>query len=573
MGEMHMKFNKFSEVEISKPDFAKIIEESKASTIALKNAKTAEEAIKVIYDDFKASDEIDSNYSIASIRHTVNTNDEFYSGIIEEYDQQIPVLSQYGQEFTLAVLGSKFRKELEKEFGTYYFQKIEAGLKTFKPEIIPELQKENVLVSEYSKIMGSATVDFRGETMAITKIGPFRSSKDRATRKEADEAYWKFFADNDEKLGKLYGELVEIRNTIAKKLGFSDFTEVGYLRLGRLDYNAADVKGYRDEVYRNIVPLTNKLFKRQAERLNIDDIKYYDYTVAFQSGNPLPNGDAKELVKKAREMYSEMNPVASKYFNFMDDHQMMDLESKKGKVPGGYMTYIPSLESSYIFSNFNGTKGDVDVLTHEFGHSLQGFLGAEILNPSLRAPGYECCEIHSMSMEFFAYPWMKMFFDEQDEKYRFSHLVDAICFIPYGVSVDEFQHFVYANPKATHQERKAEWRKIEKKYLPHLKYEGENDFLASGGFWMRQLHIYQSPFYYIDYTIAQVCAFSFFVESLENYEEAFKKYLAFDKLGGKYPFKELLAKGEVPNPMVKGTIAKITPVLEKYLDQFDDSKF
>ena len=568
-----MKFNKFSDIKITKPDFGQIIAEIKEQTKALQEASSATEAIKIVYASFKTSDEIDSNYSIASIRHTVDTNDKFYSDIIEAYDQQIPVISQYSQEFTLAVLHSKFRQELENEFGSYFFAKLEANLKTFKPEIIPDLQRENVLASEYDKIMGSATVEFQGEKMPITKIGPYRSSKDRAVRKEANEAYWKFFADNDAKLGKLYGELVEVRDSIAKKLGFKDFTRLGYLRLGRLDYNEDDVKNYRDEVYLNLVPLTEKLFARQAKRLDIPDIKYYDYAVAFKSGNPLPQGDAKTLVKKAREMYAEMNPIASKYFNFMDDHQMMDLESKKGKIPGGYMVYIPSLKSSYIFSNFNGTKGDVDVLTHEFGHSLQGFLSADIVNPALRAPGYEACEIHSMSMEFFAYPWMQKFFNDQADKYRFSHLVDAICFIPYGVSVDEFQHFVYANPHASHEERKANWRRIEKKYLPHLKYEGENEFLASGGYWMRQLHIYQSPFYYIDYTIAQVCAFSFFVESLDNYQEAFEKYLKFDKLGGKYPFKELLTKGGIPNPMVSGTIAKITPVLEKYLDQFDDSKF
>jgi len=568
-----MKFNKFSEVTIEKPDFDKLIETAKSQTAALKAAKTPEEAIKIVYDDFKLSDEIESNYNIASIRHTVNTNDKFYSDIIEEYNQKLPVLSQYSQEFTMAILNSKFRKELEAEFGSYYFQKLEASLKTFKPEIIPDLQQENVLASEYDKIMGSATVEFRGEKLPITKIGPYRSSKDRKTRKEANEAYWKFFADNDKKLGELYGKLVKVRDTIAKKLGFKDFTELGYLRLGRLDYNASDVREYRDEVYNHIVPLSNKLFKRQAERLGLSDIKYYDYTVAFKSGNPVPIGTPKELVKKAREMYAEMNPVASKHFNFMDDHEMMDLVSKEGKVPGGYTSFIPSLKSSFIFSNFNGTKGDIDVLTHEFGHSLQGNLCADFSNPSLRFPGYESCEIHSMSMEFFAYPWMKKFFGDQDDKYRFSHLVDAICFIPYGVSVDEFQHFVYANPNATHEERKAEWRKIEKKYLPHLKYEGENGFLASGGFWMRQLHIYQDPFYYIDYTIAQVCAFSFFVESLENYEKAFDKYLTFTKLGGKYPFKQLLAKGGIPSPMVKGTIEKITPVLEEYLDKFDDSKF
>lgn len=568
-----MKFDKFSDVKIEKPDFGKM----KQTLIDMKNqldaSKTAEDVIKVIYKQFAYSDKLESEYSIASIRHTVNINDKFYTDIIEGYDENLPVLTEYDQELTIGILASKFRDELVKEFGSYYFEQLEAGLKTFKPEVIGDLQKENALVSEYSKIMGSATVTYKGETMPITKIGPYRSSKIREVRKEANEAYWKFFADNDEKLGKLYSDLVEIRTTIAKKLGFKSFTELGYLRLGRLDYDANDVKGYRDEVYKNIVPLTNKLFKRQAERLGIDDIKFYDYTLAFKTGNPLPVGTPKKLVSQARKMYEEMNPVASKYFNFMDDHEMMDLVAKDGKTPGGYMTFIPDLESSFIFSNFNGTKGDVDVLTHEFGHSLQGFLGSDIKVPSYRAPGYECCEIHSMSMEFFAYPWMKLFFEENEEKYRYAHLTDSICFIPYGVSVDEFQHYVYENPKATHAERKAKWREIEKKYLPHLKYEGENEFLASGGFWMRQGHIYQSPFYYIDYTIAQVCAFSFFTESLKDFDKAFDKYLAFDRLGGKYPYKKLLAEGGVPNPMVKGTIAKITPVLEKYLDSIDDLKF
>jgi M3 family oligoendopeptidase len=567
-----MEFENFNDVKTLKPDVEAIKKQMAEITEELKNAKNSQEAIDAVKKEFAVNDKISTDYQIAYIRHTINIHDDYYNDLMDFYDNNLPLLSSFEDAFDKVLVATAFKKEISKEFGEYLFTKVEMQMKVFKPDIIPDLQEENNLASQYNKIMGNAKGMFRGEEKQITEFDPLLTSADREVRKDAAAGYWGFFKDNEAALADVYDKLVKVRTRIAKKLGYDNFLPVGYLRLGRSDYGPEEVAHYRDHVYKNIVPLAESLYDKQRERLGITDFKFYDYKLEFNTGNPKPQGTPEELVTDAKKMYSEMNPIASKYFNFMVSHNLMDLVAKDGKIPGGYMTYIPNLKSSFIFSNFNGSAGDVDVLTHEFGHSLQGFLAADIPAPQLRSPGYELCEIHSMSMEFLAYPWIQYFFGQEAEKYRYAHLVEDIKFIPYGVSVDEFQAFVYTHPDCTHEERKAAWRAIEKKYLPHLHYGEDNPFLESGGYWMRQLHIYVDPLYYIDYTIAQVGAFEFYVESLSDFKKAFAKYLNFDRLGGQYPYKQLLKKAHIADPMEPETIPSLIPVLKKVLDSTDDKK-
>ena len=183
----------------------------------------------------------------------------------------------------------------------------------------------------------------------------------------------------------------------------------------------------------------------------------------------------------------------------------------------------------------------------------------------------EIAETNSMSMEFFTHPWMENFFGKDTEKYYYNHVIDALKFIPYGASIDEFQEFVYENPNVSPEERRRKYREIEKKYLPHLDYDG-NDYLENGGRWQRQLHVYNYPFYYIDYTIAQVNAFQYFIKDMENHEKAWESYLKLCKLSAKLPTKETLKEVGLESPFEEGTIAKITPQLRKYLESLDMEK-
>jgi M3 family oligoendopeptidase len=329
------------------------------------------------------------------------------------------------------------------------------------------------------------------------------------------------------------------------------------------------VANYRRQVYEHIVPLAEKLKKRQAKRIGIDKMKVYDENFSFASGNPTPKGNTEEIVSHAKKMYSELSPETNEFFTFMTENKLMDLESKKGKRPGGYCTFIPDFQSPFIFSNFNGTKHDVDVLTHEAGHAFQSFRSRELALPEYQFPTLEACEIHSMSMEFFAWPWIELFFKEDTAKYKFSHIADSLLFLPYGVTVDEFQHWVYENPEATPAERKQKWSEIEKKYMPWLDNAGI-EFLEKGGRWQKQLHIYCVPFYYIDYTLAQVCAFQFWAKNRKDHDKAWSDYLELCNAGGSRSFTELVDLAGLKVPFQDGCLDEVIPQLEEYLDSVDD---
>ncbi|HEY8364014.1 MAG TPA: M3 family oligoendopeptidase, partial [Haloplasmataceae bacterium] len=393
---------------------------------------------------------------------------------------------------------------------------------------------------------------------------------DRNMRKKAQLAITKFMEENESKLDDIYDELVKTRDAMARKLGYKNYVQLGYDRLTRTDYNPQMVANYRKQVYEDLVPLAQKLLKRQAKRLGLDKLKYYDESLKFLSGNAKPKGDEAWMINNAKKMYRELSKETDEFFTYMTEHHLMDLVAKKGKAGGGYCTYISNYKAPFIFSNFNGTSGDVDVLTHEAGHAFQVYTSRCYEVPEYHWPTYEACEIHSMSMEFFTWPWMKLFFEDEEQKYKFSHLSEAILFIPYGVTVDEFQHFVYENPNATKEERKAKWREIEKKYLPHKDYE-DNDFYNRGGYWFRQGHIFGTPFYYIDYTLAQVCALQYWVKMQENRATAWESYVDLCKLGGTKPFLELVEAAGLQNPFTDGCIKSVIGPIEEYLNSIDDT--
>ena len=315
-----------------------------------------------------------------------------------------PVLSKYGTEISKVLVNAPYRPELEKKFGSFLFKKYEASLKAFDEKIIPELIKENKLSSEYEEVVGGAQIEFRGQTYNLSQLGKFLEDKDRATRKEAAIAMDKWLGENEAKIAKIYDDLVHLRTEIAHKLGYETFTPLGYLRMGRTDYDADMVETYRNQIVRDVVPLCNKLYKQQMKNLGIRKPQHYDYNLMFANGNPMPAGDAKYLVNQAHKMYSDLGPESKEFFEFMMKYELMDLEARKGKAPGGYQISFPLYNSPFIFSNFNGTSGDVNVLTHEGGHAFQCYLSSGIKVPEYRQPTLESCEIHSMSMEFFAWP-------------------------------------------------------------------------------------------------------------------------------------------------------------------------
>jgi M3 family oligoendopeptidase len=561
----------FKSYTYERPDFDTLSARFETALDKFKNSVSASEQNLAMQEINALRNEVDTMSNICYIRHSIDTNDEFYKEEQDYLDELAPNVEGLVTKYYEALLSSQFRTELEEQWGSQLFALAEAQLKTFKPEIVPLLQKENKLSSEYTKLVASAKIQFEGEERTLAQLEPFTESRDRTMRKKASEARFGFFAEHEEAFDTLYDELVKVRTEIARKLGFKNFVELGYYRMFRTDYNAEMVASFRKQVEEHIVPIATRLKKRQAERIGVEALTYYDEPFNFKTGNAAPKGNPEWIIGQGKRMYNELSEETGEFFQFMIDHDLMDLVAKKGKAGGGYCTYIEGYKAPFIFSNFNGTSGDIDVLTHEAGHAFQVYSSRHFNIPEYLWPTFEACEIHSMSMEFFTWPWMELFFEEATDKYKFSHLSEALLFLPYGVSVDEFQHWVYENPEATPAERKQQWSKIEKKYLPHKNYDG-NAYLEAGGFWQRQGHIYNSPFYYIDYTLAQICAFQFWKRSRENMDAAWKDYLKLCKLGGSLPFTKLVAQANLISPFEDGCVQSVVGEIEAWLNSVEDSK-
>lgn len=557
------KIIKFKDYQYIRPKMALIEEKFNHTLSLLEKATSVEEQINAINEINGVRADFETMRTLSSIRHSINTFDLFYEQENDFFDENSPLYAKFENKLVLALYNSPFRHELESVYGKHLFNLIEVNLKTFKPEIIPDLQIENKLVTQYDKLKASAKIEFDGNTYNLAQMSPFLQSTNRKIRKRAESSVSGFYEKNEAIFDDIYDQLVKVRTKIAKTLGFSNFVELGYARLGRIDYNHEMVANYRKQVYEDLVPIVKDIIKAKAKRLGLRDLKSYDLGLNFLSGNPTPKGGKEWMVDNASKMYLEMSKETRLFFDYMTSRELLDLDAKPGKHSGGYCTYLPNYQSPFIFANFNGTASDVDVLTHEAGHAFQVFSSRHFTVLEYLFPTLEACEIHSMSMEFFAWPWMELFFEHDTMKYYYSHLADSLTFIPYGVSVDEFQHEIYQNPDMTKDERKALWRKIEQKYTPYKVYE--LDFLNRGGFWFRQGHIFQTPFYYIDYTLAQVCAHQFWVKNQENPIDAWQDYYRLCQTGGSMSFLELLKVANLKNPFVDGTIKAFVPSLQKWL--------
>ena len=563
---------KFKDYEYIRPDLNKIREEFEGLLEGFNNAKAFEEQNEIMSEINKIRYNVETMENLAYIRHSINTEDEFYAREQDFLDENMPLYQNIVSNFYRALLKSKFRDELEQTWGKQIFTLAELQLKTFSVEIIEDLVKENKLVTEYDKLIASAKIEYEGEERNLSQMTPFIQSKDGLKRKDAYEAYTGFFKENESKFDEIYDELVKVRTSMAKKLGYENYVEMGYARMSRSEYDAKMVANYRRQVYEDLVPVVSGLKDRQRKRLGLGELKYYDEPLEYLTGNATPKGGAEWILDNGKKMYRELSKETDEFFIFMVEHELLDLVSKKGKMSGGYCTFIPDYRSPFIFSNFNGTSGDVDVLTHEAGHAFQSYLSRDFEVPEYNFPTLEACEIHSMSMEFITWPWMELFFEDEVDKYKFSHLSGAVNFIPYGVTVDEFQHFVYQNPEATPEQRKTKWRELERKYLPFRDYK-DNDLLNRGGYWFRQGHIFGNPFYYIDYTLAQVCAFQFWIKVREDKDKAWEDYIRLSNAGGSKPFLELVELAGLKNPFVDGTIKEVIEPIKEWLDSVDDSKF
>lgn len=507
--------------------------------------------------------------ALSYMRYTINTVDEFYLEEKDYYDEVGPQVQNWLLQYAKAMLNTPFRRELEEagEIIPLVFQSFEIETKAISPAILDDMVEENKAVSEYSRLMAGMEFDFRGEKLPRPMLMKYAKSEDRATRKEVYEVLGNTLQEHAQALDGIFDRLVKIRDRMAKKMGYANFVELGYYRMGRLGYGPEEIRKFRDNVLTDWVPMVSRLRLENAKRLGLSELKLYDLDIIVPGGDPEPAGDQEDIFQAAREMYHDMSDETGEFIDFMLETDAFDVESRKNKWGGGYCTQFAQWKQPFILANFNGTSGDVDVVTHEAGHALASYMTAgNRFSCELDVGGMETAETHSMSMEFFAWKYMDKFFGDASGKYKFMHLMDAVSFIPYGVIVDDFQRQVYEKPTLTPEERKAIWRELEGKFRPHMSTEGI-PYLEEGTRWQYQMHIFETPFYYIDYCLAQTAALQFLLASRKDYDDAFGRYMRFLSQGGEKTFPQLLEEAGLRSPFQEGALKEVAQQAETLLEQ------
>ena len=555
---------KFADIQPETPTIEQVTAEYQAINAALDKAegKSDRELALQQWEDLRRR--LDTWSAMTSLNFSQDTTNQDYQKAQEYSDRLKPKLTALEVAMKQRLLDSQHRAELESILGQQAFSLWSADVTTFEPAIEADLVEESELINQYVQLLASAKIEFKGETVNLSGIRQYTEAGDRQTRYEAEKARWNFFSQNKAQLDSIYDRLVKLRHQMAQKLGYDNYIGLGYKRMQRIDYNEADVARYRDEVVAKVVPLAQKIIDRQAKKLNLDRICFWDESVFDLQGNPKPQGDHDWMLGQAQQMFNAMHPELGSFFETMVEGNFMDLKTRPGKAGGGFCTGFPTAGVPYIFANFNQTKGDVEVFTHEMGHAFQAWQSRNLPLIDYLWPTLESCEIHSMSLEFLTWSQMDKFFGDDADRFRQIHLAQSILFLPYGCAVDHFQHLVYANPEATPQTRNKMWQQMEARYLPWREY-GDLEYPALGGLWQEKQHIYCSPFYYIDYTLALCCAMQFWLKAESDFDAALTEYIALCQRGGKAPFQSLTKSANLVSPFQPGSLADVVTKAQDFL--------
>ena len=554
----------FADIKVETPVIEKVQIAYQNINTALNKAQNKEEIAQALHQWDQLRRQIDSWRALTSLHFSQDTRNEAYKKAQEYSDEIQPQLTALAVEMKRRLLSSNNRQELEEIIGVHAFSLWEADVMAFEPVIAEDLVQESKLVNEYVELLASAEIEFNGETVNLSGIRKYTQDRDRDTRYRAEKARWNFFSVNKSKLDNIYNDLVKLRHQMAQKLGYDNYIGLGYKRMQRIDYNQADVSRYRDEVVKEVVPLAEKIIAEKTQKLNLDRVQFWDESVFDLQGNPAPQGNEGWMLKQAQQMFDGMHPELSSFFRGMVEGNLLDLDTRAGKAGGGFCTSFPDYDVPYIFANFNGTKDDVEVFTHEMGHAFQYWQSRNLPVFDYLWPTLESCEIHSMSLEFLTWSQMDKFFGRDRDRFCQIHLTESLLFLPYGCAVDHFQHLVYDNPEATPQERNQMWQEMEARYLPWRKY-GDLEHPSQGGLWQEKQHIYFSPFYYIDYTLALCCAMQFWVKASSDRNSTLADYIALCRRGGQAPFQELVKSANLVSPFQSGCLAEVVAKAKEFL--------
>ena len=559
---------KFSEMTYTRPDIEALLAQCREFAARAAAAPDSQSLTALYYEQSRAFADYTTASQLVNIHYTCDTRDAYWKAEQDFFDDNGPAVSNAQVEIFRSFLANPHVDALAETIGSTCVAGMKNAVLGMDDRTV-ELQKEfNSLVSQYQQIYGGAMVELDGKQLTIPQLGPYKESLDPKVRRAAFEAEAGYFDAHRDQLDQLYGKIVKNLNQQAKVLGYKDYSELSYVRMNRIGYGAEEIRSFRDQVATDVVPLLQQVMKMRSARTGIAHPTFADLPVMFKDGNPAPIPGYEARMAAARTMYHELSPETAEFIDFMQDNELFDVESRPGKMSGGYMTSLPSYKAPFIFANWNNTSGDVDVLTHECGHAFEGYLAERdpAVPADLECPAMESAEIHSMAMEFLTAPWHHLLFGKDTDKYSLLHAEDSFVFLAYGCEVDEFQQIMYQNPDLTPDERNAQWLKLEKKYRPWIDFDNL-PFYGRGAGWQRQLHIYECPFYYIDYCLSSMAALQFYLLSLTDHKDAWQRYLRLVRRAGLASYTELLQTAGLQVPFAPGSVKGIAQQMTRWLEE------
>lgn len=554
----------FSRYTVARPDYDEVAEEYRRLLAALEAASDREQAVDAVERWDGLRQRLYTWSAVVEIRYCQDTQNESHQEERTYRDQLQPKLTELDATMKRSLLESPHRAALEQQYGQHAFDLWKCDIAAFDPAIKDRLVQQSKLEADYTALLAGAQFDFQGESLTLSEIRKYAEHPDRRLRHDAEQVRWAWFGDHRAELDRLFDDLVSVRRRMAGQLGYDSFIDLGYLLMQRTDYDRRDVEQFRSEVEQYIVPLCVDLRRQQAEHLGIDPLMAWDESLHDPAGNPAPHGDHDWMIDQAQTMFGELGGGMDEFFAAMRASGLMDLKSREGKAGGGFCEGLPEIGMPMIFANFNGTKGDVEVFTHEMGHAFQNYSSRQAILSDYFWPTCEACEIHSMGLEFLTWPQMELFFGDEADRFRRLHLVQSLLFLPYGTAVDHFQHLVYAEPNSTPDDRAGFWQQMEQTYLPTLRW-GDLAHPASGRRWQAQLHIYTNPFYYIDYALALTCALQLWLLAESDRDAAMAKYLKLCRRGGEVPFRTLVEEAGLQSPFEEGCLKEVARHAAEYL--------
>lgn len=489
---------------------------------------------------------IDEYGSRKYIDKSCHTDDEAIEKAFMHYVENIePKLKPIYFELQKKYLQSPHRSNLTDQRYEMLNRKWQADVEIFRPENVPLETEVTKLVTEYDKTCGAMLVEFRGKSLTMQQLARFQEETDRTTRFEAFDAGVKRRMQDKEKIEGIFDKLLPLRQSIARNAGFDNFRSYMWKALKRFDYTPQDCHQFADAIEKSIVPLVRDLDKQRQADLGIASLKPWDLGVDPKGRPPLrpfAETDIDGFVTRTKKIFERMSPQLADDFETLRTNKNLDLESRKGKQPGGYQCNLDESGQPFIFMNAAGLQRDVETLLHEGGHAFH-FLAASANEPLtfLRQAPMEFCEVASMSMEALAADHYDIFYDNPDEcaRAKRAYLEGVIRFFPWMAIIDQFQHWIYTHPDHTPDERTAQWLAISDRFGSITDWSGYEQVKASN--WQRQLHLFHVPFYYVEYGIAQIGALQLWMKSKEDPHKALSNYRAALKLGGTRPLPTLFA--------------------------------